>query len=192
VILVGEIRDLETAEIAIQASLTGHLVLSTLHTNDAATAVNRLVDMGVEPFLVASSLSGIMAQRLVRRMCPHCKEAFVPLDAELARVGIEPSEVQGRTVYRPHDGGCGECLNTGYKGRTGIYELLQITDGVRNLVVQSLSSSVIRDQAIKDGMRTLRADGARKFLLGETSLEEVMRITSDDSGHLAEDAQAAV
>jgi len=189
VILVGEIRDQETAEIAIQASLTGHLVLSTLHTNDAATAVNRLIDMGVEPFLVASSLAGIMAQRLVRRLCPHCKEAFVPEAFDLEQVGLTPADAAGKAVFRPHSGGCDECLNTGYKGRTGIYELLQITDGVREMVVKNLSSAVIRDQAVADGMKTLRMDGARKFLLGETSLEEIMRITSDD-GAVMEDAQA--
>ena len=190
VILVGEIRDLETAEIAIQASLTGHLVLSTLHTNDAATAVNRLVDMGVEPFLVASSLTGIMAQRLVRRLCPTCKEPHLPDHEELAELGIDPNIMPGQ-IFRPHTGGCELCLNTGYKGRTGIYELLTVTEGVRAMVVKNLSSTVIRDQAVKDGMITLRNDGIRKVLLGETSLEEVMRITSDDDAGLMEDAQIA-
>jgi len=179
VILVGEIRDLETAEIAIQASLTGHLVMSTLHTNDAATAVNRLVDMGVEPFLVASSLIGVMAQRLVRRLCPTCREAYMPRPDELEQVGIEVSEVQGH-IYRPREGGCPECLQTGYKGRTGIYELLPITAGLQPLIVQNLSSAIIRDQAAKDGMATLRIDGGRKVLAGLTSLAEVMRITQDD------------
>ncbi len=190
VILVGEIRDKETAEIAIQASLTGHLVLSTLHTNDAATAVNRLVDMGVEPFLVASSLTGIMAQRLVRRLCPACKEAYRPHGGELQELGIDPDTVPGQ-IFRPHTGGCELCLNTGYKGRTGIYELLTVTEGVRAMVVRNLSSTVIRDQAVKDGMVTLRHDGIRKVMLGETSLEEVMRITSDDDVGLMEDAQIA-
>jgi general secretion pathway protein E len=190
VILVGEIRDKETAEIAIQASLTGHLVLSTLHTNDAATAVNRLVDMGVEPFLVASSLTGIMAQRLVRRLCPSCKEPHRPEKDELEELGIDPNSVPAK-IFRPHTGGCEICLNTGYKGRTGIYELLTVTEGVRQMVVKNLSSTVIRDQAVKDGMVTLRHDGIRKVLLGETSLEEVMRITSDDDAGLMEDAQIA-
>ncbi len=180
VILVGEIRDLETAEIAIQASLTGHLVLSTLHTNDAATAVNRLADMGVEPFLVASSLVGVMAQRLLRRLCSTCKEVYKPHPSELVEVGIDPADLKG-PIYRPRDRGCSECLHTGYKGRTGIYELLPITDKVRPMVVQNLSSTAIRDAAIEDGMQTLRMDGARKVLLGETSLEEVMRITQDDT-----------
>ena len=179
VILVGEIRDLETAEIAIQASLTGHLVMSTLHTNDASTAINRLVDMGVEPFLVASSLIGVLAQRLVRRLCPTCREPYMPRPDELEQVGIEVSEVPSH-IYRPREGGCGECLQTGYKGRTGIYELLPITSGLQPLIVQNLSSAVIRDQAAKDGMATLRIDGGRKVLAGLTSLSEVMRITQDD------------
>jgi general secretion pathway protein E len=185
VILVGEIRDLETAEIAIQASLTGHLVLSTLHTNDAATAVNRLVDMGVEPFLVASSLCGIMAQRLVRRLCPHCKEPYVPDPSELRAVGLDPKDVE-KPIFRPREGGCPECLQTGYKGRNGIYELLRITDAIRPLIVQNHSSNVIRDAALREGMMTLRQDGARKVLLGETSLEEVFRITQDDSVTVSE------
>jgi general secretion pathway protein E len=180
VILVGEIRDLETAEIAIQASLTGHLVLSTLHTNDAATAVNRLADMGVEPFMVASSLVGVMAQRLLRRLCKVCKEVHHPHPSELAELGIEPSDVV-KPIYRPAERGCSECLHTGYKGRTGIYELLPVTDKIRPLVVQNLSSTVIRDAAIEEGMRTLRMDGALKVLSGETSLEEVMRITQVDT-----------
>jgi len=189
VILVGEIRDLETAEISIQASLTGHLVLSTLHTNDAATAVNRLVDMGVEPFLVASSISGIMAQRLLRRLCPTCKEEFKPISQDLLEVGINPRDLRG-SVYRPKDGGCEECLHTGYRGRTGIYELLTISDRIRSMVVQNLSSSEIRNQAVDEGMTTLRMDGANKFLQGLTSLEEVIRITQDDASIL-EDASVA-
>lgn len=180
VILVGEIRDLETAEIAIQASLTGHLVLSTLHTNDAATAVNRLADMGVEPFLVASSLVGVLAQRLLRRLCSTCKEVYTPHPSELVELGIDPADVTG-PIYRPKDRGCDQCLHTGYKGRTGIYELLPITDKVRPLVVQNLSSADIRNAAVEEGMITLRMDGARKVLLGETSLEEVMRITQDET-----------
>ena len=181
VILVGEIRDKETAEIAIQASLTGHLVLSTLHTNDAATAVNRLVDMGVEPFLVASSLTAVMAQRLVRRLCPACKEPYAAPPEELVQCGIDPAELDG-PVYRAN--GCPECLDTGYRGRTGIYELLSVNDEVRSMVVQNLSSTRIREAGIRGGMITLRMDGAHKFLAGETSLEEVMRITQDDSAEL--------
>ncbi len=179
VILVGEIRDLETAEIAIQASLTGHLVMSTLHTNDAATAVNRLVDMGVEPFLVASSLVGVMAQRLVRRLCFHCREQYTPRPDELEQVGLDPSQID-RPIYRPHDGGCTECLHTGYKGRTGIYELLPVTPAIQPQIVQNLSSAVIKDTAVDEGMASLRIDGGQKVLQGQTSLEEVMRITQDE------------
>jgi general secretion pathway protein E len=179
VILVGEIRDLETAEIAIQASLTGHLVMSTLHTNDAATAVNRLVDMGVEPFLVASSLVGVMAQRLVRRLCPTCREPYSPRADELEQVGIDPIKLTSH-IYRPRAGGCDECLQTGYKGRTGIYELLPVTQGLQPLIVQNLSSAVIRDHAARAGMATLRVDGGLKILAGQTSLAEVMRLTQDD------------
>jgi general secretion pathway protein E len=179
VILVGEIRDVETAEIAIQASLTGHLVMSTLHTNDAATAVNRLVDMGVEPFLVASSLVGVLAQRLVRRLCPTCREAYVPRPDELEQVGVDPAQLKGH-IYRPREGGCPECLQTGYKGRTGIYELLPISSALQPLIVQNLSSAVIREQAVREGMATLRHDGGMKVLAGLTSLAEVMRITQDD------------
>ena len=188
VILVGEIRDLETAEIAIQASLTGHLVLSTLHTNDAATAVNRLVDMGVEPFLVASSLSAVMAQRLMRRLC-SCKERFQPDPASLVEVGIDPADITG-PVYRPKDGGCDQCLHTGYRGRTGIYELLTINDKIRSMIVKNLSSNEIRNAGVEAGMITLRMDGGSKFLQGLTSLEEVVRITQDDSSIL-EDASVA-
>ncbi len=189
VILVGEIRDLETAEIAIQASLTGHLVLSTIHTNDAATVVNRLVDMGVEPFLVASSIIGVLAQRLLRRLCSECKEPFTPTSEELIEVGINPSDLKGQ-IFRPHPGGCPECLQTGYRGRTGIYELMAITENVRSLVVRNLSSTEIRDAAVADGMVPLRFSGGHKVLAGETSLEEVIRITQDDSVALSDTAGA--
>jgi general secretion pathway protein E len=180
VILVGETRDLETAEIAIQASLTGHLVLSTLHTNDAATAVNRLVDMGVEPFLVASSIAGVLAQRLTRRLCGTCREAYEPTREELNEVGVDLAEVTA-PIYRPRSGGCPECLGTGYRGRVGIYELLNISEKIRAQVVQNLPSTVIRQTAVDEGMRTLRMDGGQKVLQGLTSLEEVIRITQDES-----------
>ncbi|MBN92957.1 MAG: type II secretion system protein GspE [Deltaproteobacteria bacterium] len=183
VILVGEIRDLETAEIAIQASLTGHLVLSTIHTNDAATVVNRLVDMGVEPFLVASSLIGVLAQRLVRRLCPSCREAYTPTNEELLEVAIDPATVSS-TIYRPRNGGCPECLQTGYRGRTGIFELLTLSDGIRPLIVQNLSSTEIRDAAVEEGMTTLRMSGGQKVLAGLTSLEEIFRITQDEAPSL--------
>ncbi|MES2640048.1 MAG: type II secretion system ATPase GspE [Myxococcota bacterium] len=178
VIMVGEIRDKETADNAVQASLTGHLVFSTLHTNDAPTAFSRLIDMGVEPFLVSSSLIAVLAQRLVRRLCPKCKEAFEPSDIELKEAGVARSRLEGHTVYRGK--GCSACLSTGYKGRTGIYELLTVSEGVRQLVMAGSSAGVIRKRAIEDGMASLRDDGIRVVLEGRTSLDEVMRVTQED------------
>lgn len=184
VIMVGEIRDGETAEIAIQASLTGHLVLSTLHTNDAAGAVTRLIDMGVEPFLVASSVLGIMAQRLVRRVCPDCREPYIPSDAEIAELGLELSEFSGQTIYRPHSGGCETCLHTGYKGRTGIHELLSIDDEIRQLIMGGVDSGAIKRKAVASSMKSLREDGAAKVLSGVTTIEEIMRVTQEDQVEL--------
>ncbi len=184
VILVGEIRDLETAEIAIQASLTGHLVLSTLHTNDAAGAVTRLVDMGVEPFLAASSLLGIMAQRLVRRVCPECREPFTPTAEQLAEVGLTPEGAGGATFYRPHMGGCEACLGTGYKGRTGIYELLTVDEEMRQLIVTNPTAGAVKRLALRKGMRTLRDDGAMKVMQGLTTMEEVLRVTQEEAVEL--------
>ena len=182
VIMVGEIRDKETADNAVQASLTGHLVFSTLHTNDAPTAFSRLIDMGVEPFLVSSSLIAVLAQRLVRRLCPRCKEAFEPSDIELKEAGVSRERVTGHTVYRAK--GCPACLSTGYKGRSGIYELLTVSEGVRQLVMAGSSAGVIRKRAIEDGMATLRDDGIRVVLEGRTSLDEVMRVTQEDTVEL--------
>jgi len=177
VILVGEIRDLETAEIAIQASLTGHLVLSTLHTNDAASAITRLVDMGVEPFLVGSSLVGVLAQRLVRVLCPHCKVRAEATEEDFQELGVRPP---GRpvTVYRP--AGCAACNQSGYRGRLGIFELLLVDDEIRGMVGSSTDSKTIKARAMSKGMRTLRADGARKVLQGITSVAEVVRATEDE------------
>jgi type IV pilus assembly protein PilB len=175
VIMVGEIRDLETAQISIQASLTGHLVLSTLHTNDAPGAVTRLIDMGVEPFLIASSLEAVLAQRLVRRICPHCKSAYEPPDALLGPLGISRASVGDRQFFSGH--GCGVCNQTGYKGRLGIYEWLRMSEAVRDLVVQRAPTLQIRQQAIAEGMRTLRDDGLRAIFDGHTTLEEVVKYT---------------
>ncbi|QQG65333.1 type II secretion system ATPase GspE [Desulfobulbus oligotrophicus] len=178
VILVGEIRDLETAEIAIQSALTGHLVFSTLHTNDAASAVTRLIDMGVEPFLVSSAVNAIMAQRLVRKICPHCKEGYVPPDAFLERVGLSPIKFAGRELYRGV--GCAQCLQTGYKGRIGIFELMRLTPALKNLILTTSDAGQIKKQALaslESGTRTLRQDGLRKVLAGLTTLEEVFRVT---------------
>lgn len=177
VIMVGEIRDVETAEIAIQASLTGHLVFSTLHTNDAAGALTRLLDMGVEPFLVASTLAAAMAQRLVRVLC-RCKQPYQPKDEELEELGITRKMVSKEGFYRPV--GCDACLHSGYLGRTGIYELLMVDDEIRELIVKRSDSVTIKKSAQKRGMRTLRDDGALKVIKGITSVAEVLAVTQED------------
>ena len=178
VILVGEIRDLETAEIAIQASLTGHLVFSTLHTNDAPSAITRLVDMGVEPFLVGSSLVAVLAQRLVRVVCTDCRQSYEATPEELLEIGVQPT---GKSVqlYRPE--GCAGCNYTGYRGRVGIFELMQVDDDIRALVSRNVDSKTIKNTAVSKGMRALRADGARKVLAGVTSVAEVLRATEEDA-----------
>jgi general secretion pathway protein E len=181
VIMVGEIRDRETAEIAIQASLTGHLVFSTVHTNDAASAITRLVDMGVEPFLVASSLTAVMAQRLVRRVCRECREPYQPTAEELKEVALTPEAVVqagNPPIYRAK--GCDVCGRNGYRGRTGIYELLLVDDDIRQLALKNTDSSTIKRAGVKKGMRTLLDDGARKVLAGETTLAEVLSVTQED------------
>ncbi|MBW2315938.1 MAG: type II secretion system ATPase GspE [Deltaproteobacteria bacterium] len=177
VILVGEIRDLETAEIAIQASLTGHLVFSTLHTNDASSALTRLVDMGVEPFLVGSSLVAVLAQRLVRVLCTDCREAYDPTDEEFRELGIR-RPAQAVTTFRA--GSCGRCSQTGYRGRVGIFEMLLIDDEIRALVTQNTDAKSIKRKAMALGMHTLRIDGARKVLAGVTSVAEILRATEDE------------
>ena len=175
VVMVGEIRDGETAEIAIQAALTGHLVFSTLHTNDSFGAITRLVDMGIEPFLVSSALLGVVAQRLVRRVCPDCR---VPTEAS-AREAAELGLVAGTPVFRA-GAGCAGCRQTGYRGRTGIHEILQIDDEVRSLVMARSDSAAIRRLASGHGMRLLRQDGAAKIARGETTVEEVLRVTQEE------------
>jgi general secretion pathway protein E len=175
VILVGEIRDLETAEIAIQSALTGHLVFSTLHTNDSASAVTRLIDMGIEPFLVTSSVMAILAQRLVRVICKNCKEAYIPDEEALASIGISPEALNGKPIYRGK--GCPACLQTGYKGRTGIFEMMLMDDAVKNLILKTSDSNAIKREAVKRGMLTIRQDGAQKVLQGVTTIEEVFRVT---------------
>ncbi len=178
VILVGEIRDLETAEIAIQASLTGHLVFSTLHTNDAPSAITRLVDMGVEPFLVGSSLVAVLAQRLVRVLCSECKSAYEATAEELAKIGLKMGD-RSVQLYKP--AGCANCNYTGYRGRVGIMELMQIDDDIRGLVSQNIDSKTIKNKAVSKGMQPLRTDGARKVLAGVTSVAEVLRATEEES-----------
>ena len=175
VILVGEIRDLETAEIAIQAALTGHLVFSTLHTNDSASAVTRLIDMGIESFLVTSSVIGILAQRLVRNVCNECKEEYIPDEESLENIGITPEMSSGKKIYKGK--GCQDCLNTGYKGRTGIFELMILDDAIKSLILKTSDSNAIKKKAVNQGMVTLRQDGALKVLNGITTVEEILRIT---------------
>ena len=175
VIMVGEIRDIETSEIAIQASLTGHLVFSTLHTNDAAGAVTRLIDMGVEPFLIASTLEAVLGQRLVRTICNNCKTAYEPTPEILSQLGLTEKQVGGRPFY--YGAGCSYCNQTGYKGRRGIYEYLRIKDPIRELINLRKPTLVIRDKAVEMGMRTLREDGIRCILDGYTTVEEVLKYT---------------
>ncbi|MBX3023837.1 type II secretion system ATPase GspE [bacterium] len=179
VIMVGEIRDPETAKIAIQAALTGHLVFSTLHTNDSCGAITRLIDMGIEPFLVASSLIAVMAQRLLRRVCPSCRQPYRPSVEEMRQLGVSADDLEGRQVYRPGPG-CPDCKQTGYRGRLGIHELLIIDDEVRNLTMKAADSASIRRVAAAKGMSSLREDGAEKVLSGQTTIEEVLRVTQED------------
>ncbi|MGD9782005.1 MAG: type II secretion system ATPase GspE [Kiritimatiellia bacterium] len=180
IIMIGEIRDMETAEIAVNASLTGHLVFSTLHTNDAPSAVTRLIDIGVKPFLVASSVRAIMAQRLVRKICEKCKEPYVAQESELRLLGPAAKQLASAQLY--HGKGCADCSFTGYRGRLGIYEIFQIDDQVRNLIFEQVSSTELRIKARELGMRTLREDGVRKVVAGITTLEEVLRVTMGDNG----------
>lgn len=176
VILIGEIRDKETADIAVQAALTGHLVFSTLHTNDAPSAVTRLIDMGVEPFLLSSVIRAVVAQRLVRVLCPHCKESFVADPDNLAEYSAYAKIFAGKTIHRPV--GCPNCMNTGYKGRNAIYEIMQFTDRIKSLVLQTSDSNEIRKVALKEGMKSLRHDGCIKVLKGLTTLSEVVRVSN--------------
>ncbi|MCK4649030.1 type II secretion system ATPase GspE [bacterium] len=176
IIMVGEIRDLETAEIAVHASLTGHLVLSTLHTNDAPTAFTRLVDMGVEPFLASSAVTAVMAQRLVRTICPKCKEEYQPPQEVLEELGL--SKEKGLKFYRGK--GCGNCKNTGYFGRTGIFELLVSNEKIKNMVVKKTPATELRKEALRAGMISLREAGVSKIKKGITSVEEVLRVTQEE------------
>jgi type IV pilus assembly protein PilB len=174
IILVGEIRDRETADTAIQAALTGHLVFSTLHTNDAPSALTRLIDMGVKPFLVASAVLSIMGQRLIRVLCKECKEPYEPAETELRMVGLTSSEMMGQTIYRPV--GCPKCSG-GYKGRCGIYELLEMSPELREMTFDKSPTKDLRDKARSEGMVALQEDAVRKLLSGMTSIEEILRVT---------------
>jgi len=176
IIMVGEVRDLDTAEVAIQAALTGHLVLSTMHTNDAPGAITRLVDMGVEPFLVASSVTAVLAQRLVRLICKDCKETYAPSEEILRDVGL--AGAKNIKFYRGR--GCDNCMHTGYKGRVGIFELMLPSDEIRTLAVAKASTTEIRKAALKNGMKTMQEDGIEKVKTGATTLEEVLRVTQEE------------
>ena len=175
IIMVGEMRDLETAQIAIQASLTGHLVLSTLHTNDAPGAVTRLVDMGVEPFLISSTLMAVLGQRLVRTVCKNCRTPFEPTESQLALLNLSPHDLGDKVFY--YGRGCSTCNDTGYKGRKGIYELLVISDAIRTLINERAPTVVLRQKAVELGMVTLREDGLRSIFDGDTTIEEVVKYT---------------
>ena len=174
-IMVGETRDKETAQISIQASLTGHLVFTTLHTNDAPGAITRLIDMGVEPFMISASLEGILAQRLIRKICPKCRTPYEPNEAVLSQLGLSPHDIGDKNFY--YGKGCEACNHTGYKGRKGIYELLHISDPIRELINERSPSVVLRQKAIELGMQTLRQDGLRSIYDGETTIEEVLKYT---------------
>jgi general secretion pathway protein E len=175
IMMVGEIRDLETAQIAVQAALTGHLVLSTVHTNDAASAMIRLLDMGIEDYLLTSTINGVLAQRLVRKLCPSCRQPYTPSLDLCARLGL--SGGADTTLYRPT--GCAACSGTGYRGRTMISELMPMTDAIRPLVLRHTEARELQAEAIRVGMQTMYAHGMKKALTGVTTIEEVIRVTRD-------------
>jgi len=174
VMMIGEVRDLETAQIAFRASITGHLVLSTVHTNDAASAVTRLVDLGLQPYMVASSLISVISMRLVRLLCPKCKDQYAPVGDELRILGLTSREAQGVGLFRPV--GCENCNQTGYRGRTGIFEILELDDPLRRLIAAGGAESMIRAAAVESGMTPIGEDGLMKVMAGETSLEELRRV----------------
>jgi len=175
IILVGEIRDKETAEIAVQASLTGHLVFSTLHTNDAPSAIARLLDLGLEPFLVTATIEGIIAQRLVRKICPNCKTEYTPTEDQLIELELKPEDVEGKIFH--YGKGCEACNNTGYRGRQGLYETMLLDDEMRDMIIQHASTQTLRLEAKKRGMRTLRTSGLMSIFDGITTIEEVAKET---------------
>jgi type IV pilus assembly protein PilB len=178
IVMVGEIRDLETASIAVKAALTGHLVLSTLHTNDAPSAIGRMIDMGIEPFLVASSVNLILAQRLVRRVCASCKRTIELDDEVLSELQLDAAEAKGKPISE--GAGCIECNNTGYRGRQGVYEVMTMTPKLRDLTLDRASAGEIKKAAIGEGMLTLRRDGLEKLKRGITTVEEILKETAPD------------
>jgi type IV pilus assembly protein PilB len=178
IIMVGEIRDFETAEIAVKAALTGHLVLSTLHTNDAPSTVTRLLNMGVEPFLVTASINLIVAQRLARKVCPECRQSVETNMKALVDLGVKPDVAKGVKLFK--GAGCRLCSNTGYKGRIALYEVMPFTETLRALVLEGASTTELKAEAIRLGMKTLRASGIQKIIEGVTTIEEVGRVTAAD------------
>ena len=181
IVMVGEIRDLETSKIAVEASLTGHLVFTTLHTNDAPSTIARLIDLGLETFLITAALEGIIAQRLVRKICTNCKTEYEPNEDQLMEVGLTPLRTS-RTRFFYCGRGCEMCNNTGYRGRTGIYEIMQFNDELRDLVMNHASTNVLRQAAIKNGMRQLRENGLMAIYEGITTIDEVARETLSTEG----------
>jgi general secretion pathway protein E len=175
VILVGEIRDQETAEIAVQSALTGHLVFSTLHTNDSASAITRLVDIGVEPFLISSSVLAVVAQRLIRVLCKDCKQPYTPDETALKSIGIIQDQIEEAIFYKAE--GCENCFHTGYKGRTGIFETMRMESSLKSLILHTYDSNLIKSEAINQNMITLRQDGVQKVIKGVSTIEEVIRVT---------------
>ncbi|MCA9519836.1 MAG: Flp pilus assembly complex ATPase component TadA, partial [Myxococcales bacterium] len=178
IIMVGEVRDFETAEIAIKAALTGHLVLSTLHTNDAPSTINRLLNMGIEPFLVTASLNLVLAQRLARKICTECKEPTELERAALVELGMKPEQIEGTTFYSGR--GCGNCSDTGYKGRVALYEVMVMNEDLKDCVLQGYSTAELKQKAIECGMQTLRMAGINKIVEGVTTIQEVSRVTRSD------------
>jgi type IV pilus assembly protein PilB len=173
--MVGEIRDLETARIAVQASLTGHVVLSTLHTNDAAGAVTRLLDMGLEPFLLAASIEFILAQRLVRRICVECRQDYAPKKEMIDSLELQSDDLVEKKFF--FGAGCPTCNQTGYRGRAGLFEMIRVTDALRELITEGAATLVLKHKAIEQGMRTIRDDGVRAVFDGRTTIEEVLKYT---------------
>jgi type IV pilus assembly protein PilB len=180
VILVGEIRDQETAKIAVEAALTGHLVFSTLHTNDAPSSIARLLDLGLEPFLVTAAIEGVVAQRLVRKICNGCKTEYTPSVEQLMELELKPEDVEGRIFY--YGKGCETCNNTGYKGRMGLYEMMMLDDDMRDMIINHASTQMLRMESKKRGMRTLRQSGLLAIYDGVTTIEEVVRETLNEEG----------
>ena len=179
VVMVGEIRDLETSEIAAQASLTGHIVFTTLHTNDAPSSIARLLDLGIEPFLLTATIEGIIAQRLVRKICEHCKTPFSPTESQLMELGLSPEDIKGKRFY--YGAGCSRCNNTGYRGRTGLFEIMTFNDEIRELIMNHASTNVLRTASQKAGMKLLREAGLSSIYNGLTTIDEVVKETIAES-----------